>query len=120
MPKRCAAASRFWRRAASSRKGRLTDIVAFELRGWELVVANLPEALQSRLQAARSLDHAAVGSIATRWSCARRSRPEELIQEFAAHGVHIVSLNPIRTTLEDYFVATVGAATPRDTSGIDG
>jgi hypothetical protein len=44
--------------------------------------------------------------------------PERLLQELTAHGVQIVSLNPIRTTLEDYFVTAVGAAAPRDLAGI--
>jgi hypothetical protein len=42
--------------------------------------------------------------------------PEKVIQELASHGVHVVSLNPIRTTLEDYFVSTIGAVAPRDTA----
>jgi hypothetical protein len=44
--------------------------------------------------------------------------PEHLIQQLATHGVRVVSLNPIRTTLEDYFVSTVRTAAPRDTSSI--
>ena len=36
------------------------------------------------------------------------------MHELAQHGVQVVSLNPIRTTLEDYFVTTVrGAAAAR-------
>ena len=33
--------------------------------------------------------------------------PERLIPELVAAGAQLVSLNPIRATLEDYFVATV-------------
>jgi hypothetical protein len=43
--------------------------------------------------------------------------PERLLQELAPHRVRVVSLNPIRTTLEDYFVQTVSRAAPRETSG---
>ena len=34
--------------------------------------------------------------------------PEQLIHELTGHGVHVVSLNPVRITLEDYFVNLVG------------
>ena len=55
-------------------QGRLADIVAFELRGWELVVADVPRVVMPQLQATRAVDHAARRTIATRWSCRRPSR----------------------------------------------
>jgi ABC-2 type transport system ATP-binding protein len=97
-------------------QGRLADIVAFELRGWELVVANLRDETKAALQ----------GRVSTITPLADQRytlelRPETatapLIGELAAAGVQIVSLNPIRTTLEDYFVSVVGAAAPRDFHG---
>jgi ABC-2 type transport system ATP-binding protein len=98
-------------------EGRLSDMVGFELRGWELVVTDLPEVLKPQLQ--KRL--AAI----TKLSQGRYTlelppteAPEQLIQQLATHGVHVVSLNPIRTTLEDYFVSTVRNAAPRDTSSI--
>jgi hypothetical protein len=33
--------------------------------------------------------------------------------------VQVVSLNPVRTTLEDFFVSRVGAAAPRDTEFLE-
>jgi len=44
---------------------------------------------------------------------------EKLLLELTAHGVQVVSLNPLRTTLEDYFVSTVGAARPRNTAFLE-
>ena len=44
--------------------------------------------------------------------------PEKLIYELSLHGVDVVSLNPVRATLEDYFVAAVGEAAPRDTTAL--
>lgn len=99
--------------------GRLADIVAFELRGWELVVSNLPDAAIAPLQ----------GRIASITPLADRrytielpptEPPERLICDLAKQGVQLVSLNPLRTTLEDYFMSIVGAAAPRDLSGISG
>jgi hypothetical protein len=42
-----------------------------------------------------------------------------LIQALAADGAQVLSLNPIRSTLEDYFVSMVNAATPRDAGRMD-
>ena len=98
-------------------QGRLSDIVAFELRGWELVVAGLTEAVKATL-------HDRVTSIVPlsnqRYTLELPPArpPALLIQELSALGVAIVSLNPIRTTHEDYFVSLVGGAKPRDVAGI--
>jgi ABC-2 type transport system ATP-binding protein len=98
--------------------GRLADLVQFELRGWELVVANLGDAtraaLQGRVTSVTPLSHQRY----TLEFPPTVSAPQ-LMHELSEAGVTIVSLNPIRTTLEDYFMSLVGAATPRDLGGID-
>jgi ABC-2 type transport system ATP-binding protein len=98
--------------------GRLADIVAFELRGWELVVANLPQAaldsVRSRVKSIIPLSHGRYTL-----ELAADQKPEKLIQELTAVGVRLVSLNPVRTTLEDYFVTTVGAVERRDTTFLE-
>jgi hypothetical protein len=43
---------------------------------------------------------------------------EEAIADLAQHGVRLISVNPIRTSLEDYFVAMVRGAAARDTSSL--
>ena len=43
--------------------------------------------------------------------------PSRLIHDLTGRGLTIVSLNPVRETLEDYFVQTVAAAGPRQTGG---
>jgi ABC-2 type transport system ATP-binding protein len=98
--------------------GRLADMVAFELRGWEMVVANLPDPTKEKLDGRVSMTPLS----AQRYTLELppNERPERLIQLLAADGVDIVSLNPIRTTLEDYFVSMVNAATPRDLNGLSG
>ena len=98
-------------------QGRLTDMVAFELRGWELVVANLSEdakrALHGRVSSITPLsDHRYTMELPATTATA------PLLHDLAAAGVQIVSLNPIRTTLEDYFVSLVGAAASRDLRGL--
>jgi ABC-2 type transport system ATP-binding protein len=96
--------------------GKLTDLIAFELRGWELVVTGLSEALRASL-ASRGIAITALPQ--DRWNLELPPiAPEPLVNEIAERGAQTVSLNPIRTTLEEYFVKAVAAASPRDTSGL--
>ena len=100
-------------------EGRLADMVAFELRGWELIVSAVPDAIKQRL-ASRVVSMTALADDRYTLELAPEQPAEQLIQELVPHGVKIVSLNPIRTTLEDYFVSTVRGTTPRDTGGLAG
>jgi ABC-2 type transport system ATP-binding protein len=86
--------------------GRLADLVAFQTRGWELVV--------SHLDAARLPPFAAVARRVTEISEGRYTielplepPPDRLLADLAAAGAQLVSLNPIRDTLEDFFVRQV-------------
>jgi ABC-2 type transport system ATP-binding protein len=96
--------------------GRLTDMLAFELRGWELVIAGV---------SAESL--AAVAPRAVRVVSLAQDRftlelppepPEPTIAELTRIGARVVSLNPMRDTLEDYFVRQVSSAPARQASGV--
>jgi ABC-2 type transport system ATP-binding protein len=98
-------------------QGRLTEIVAFELRGWELVVADLRESLKPRL-AGRVTTVTRLSDQRYTLELPPTETPAALIHELAAEGVSIVSLNPVRTTLEDYFVSLVGRAQPRHAVGV--
>jgi len=98
-------------------QGRLADIVAFELRGWELVVADLPEAVKADLQS-RVVSMTPLAHNRYTIELSAGELPEALIHELSRHGVRLVSVNAIRTTLEDFFVSTVRGAVARDTSGI--
>ena len=92
--------------------GRLADMVAFELRGWELVVANVPDTTKAKLHGRASVT--TISNQRYTIELPPHEAPALLIQTLAADGVEVVSLNPIRTTLEDYFVSMVNAASPRD------
>jgi ABC-2 type transport system ATP-binding protein len=100
-------------------EGRLSDMVAFELQRWELVVSELPDAVRATLQG-RVVATTPLSDNRYTLELAPTQAPEQLIHELFGHGVRVVSLTPIRTTLEDYFVTTVRGAAPRDTSGIPG
>jgi ABC-2 type transport system ATP-binding protein len=94
--------------------GRLSEILAFELRGWDVVVARLSDDLRARLAAhARTITALSHGRYAI--ELPPEASPEAFLRELAGGGAQIVSLNPLRETLEDYFVQSVGAAATRDT-----
>jgi ABC-2 type transport system ATP-binding protein len=86
--------------------GRLTDMHPFRASGWEMVVAGagdrLVEALASR---ARRTVRLGEGRYLVDMPLA--PPPEALLGELTAAGAHLVSLNPIRQTLEDFFVEQV-------------
>ena len=82
--------------------GRLTEMLAFRARGWELVVADASDALVAAM------------TLPTRAGYLRElpldPPPERLLGELTAGGARLVSLNPIRDTLEDVFVRQVAGA----------
>src|SRR4051812_12664581 len=80
--------------------GRLADMQAFAVHGWELVMANVPAAALDRIRAgARRV----VTISADRYAIeiAPDGRPEEMLRELTGAGAALVSLNPLRETLED-------------------
>jgi ABC-2 type transport system ATP-binding protein len=92
--------------------GRLADMLAFELGGWELVAADVPEPALAGLGArVRHATRLAEGRYTL--DLPPTEPPERLVQDLASTGARIVSLNPIRQTLEDLYVQKVGTAPPR-------
>jgi len=87
-------------------EGRLSEILAFQARGWELVVADVRPEVLARLapQIRRS-----TGIAAHRYALELpiESRPAAILSELVAAGATLVSLNPLRDTLEDFFVRRV-------------
>lgn len=92
--------------------GRLTEIVGSDVLGWELVVSHLTPASLERLTA---LARAVTPHPDGRYVAALPPQPPEAtVQVLAAAGARVVSLNPVRRTLEDYFVEQVTPATVRE------
>jgi ABC-2 type transport system ATP-binding protein len=88
--------------------GRLADMREFAVQGWELVMANVPAAALDRI---RPIARAVVAVAGDRYviDLPPDGRPEELLRDLAAAGATLVSLNPVRETLEDVFVRRVAA-----------
>ena len=92
--------------------GQLSDLVAFHVRGWELVMTDLDD---------RSLSLATAEGLVVRGTPLGDRRyalelplsvaPDRVLSELTGRGARLVSLTPLRETLEDYFVRQV-AATP--------
>ena len=92
--------------------GRVSDMIAFELKGWELIVSGLPDEVSERLRGqVRGITALTHGRFVL--DLAPEAQPERLIAELRGLGADLVSLNPVRETLEDYFVKQVAAAAPR-------
>jgi ABC-2 type transport system ATP-binding protein len=88
--------------------GRLSEILAFDVSGWELVMANLePGTLQALGARVRTITRISDGRYAI--ELAADQEPERMVAELRSKGGRFVSLNPLRTTLEDYFVRQVTA-----------
>jgi ABC-2 type transport system ATP-binding protein len=89
--------------------GKLTDILAFQVRGWELVVANLRRDVLDRL-GARVRRHTEISKDRYSLELSLAESPERVLADLTATGATLVSLNPIRDTLEDFFVRRVAEA----------
>jgi ABC-2 type transport system ATP-binding protein len=86
--------------------GRLADMVPFRPRGWEMVVAGARDATIASL-GARVLRSIRIGDERYTLELPLDPPPERLLADLTAAGAHLVSLNPIRDTLEDFFVQQV-------------
>jgi ABC-2 type transport system ATP-binding protein len=88
--------------------GSLAELTDGAARGFEMVVAGLStavaEALQPRVAALTRIDEG-------RYSVhlGPGLRPEPLVAELAAAGASLVSVSPLRTTLEDVFMEVLAS-----------
>jgi ABC-2 type transport system ATP-binding protein len=91
--------------------GPLSEILAFEVRGWELVIAGVTDgALEQARQRGHIVRATPLGPERYALELLPLVPPEQILAALVAQGAHLVSLNPLRATLEDYFVRQVAAA----------
>jgi ABC-2 type transport system ATP-binding protein len=94
--------------------GQLADLVAFEIRGWELVVAGVTAATLEQARGIGQVVRATpLGEDRYALELPLSVAPDQVLSNLTARGARLISLNPVRETLEDYFVRQVGAA-PRE------
>jgi ABC-2 type transport system ATP-binding protein len=86
--------------------GTLAELQEFSVLGWEVVVANVAstalDALRPRVRRVTRIagDRYAIDLDAS-------ARPEDLLSELTESGASLVSINPLRETLEDLFVRRI-------------
>lgn len=97
--------------------GRLSDMVAYELKGWEIVAAGVGDDLQSDLRT-RVRGVAPIGEGRVSIQLAADAKPEVLLAELRSRGATVESMNPVRDTLEDFFLRQVKNAEQRRTEGL--
>jgi ABC-2 type transport system ATP-binding protein len=86
--------------------GSLAEMVDFQVRGWELVVSDLPESALERLRTTAKGIRALPGN-RHELQLAADVSPERVMSELSTTGARLVSINPVRQTLEDVFIARV-------------
>jgi ABC-2 type transport system ATP-binding protein len=86
--------------------GALADILAFQVHGWELVMSGVSPDLVARIKpAVRRATEISPGRYSLELSLDQP--PERILAELTASGASLVSLNPMRDTLEDFFMKRV-------------
>ena len=86
--------------------GTLSEILAFQARGWELVVADVaPHVVEQVKSTATRVTEISPGRFAIELPLSQP--PERILADLASAGGTLVSMNPLRDTLEDFFVRQV-------------
>jgi ABC-2 type transport system ATP-binding protein len=83
--------------------GTLSELTAGAARGWEIIVDDLPETLASRL-AGEIRRIVPIGGRRYSLELDPATRPEQLVGDLAAAGASLVSVTPLRATLEEFFL----------------
>ena len=91
--------------------GDLSELLAFQVRAWELVVASVSDTLLQQARAAGDVTRITpLGGQRFALEVPLSADPARVMAAFGAHGGQLVSLNPVRETLEDFFVRQIAAA----------
>ena len=89
--------------------GPLSELLALRVRGWELAVSGVTRDVIDR-RGAGILKVTPLGGDRFMLELPLSPPPEQVLSELVGQGASLVSLNPIRDTLEDLFVQKVARA----------
>lgn len=89
--------------------GRLSDMLQLQARGWELVASRVTPALLAAITP-HVTRVVAIGGDRYAFDVPLDPPPERLLADLSTGGATLVSINPIRDTLEDLFVQQVTGA----------
>jgi ABC-2 type transport system ATP-binding protein len=97
----------------------LRELNAFRIRGWEVVVSGMTDAnLQQLTRDAIIVRSTRLGEERHAVEVPPSTTPEAVLPALTSGGAHVVSLQPLRDTLEDLFIQKVrGAETRRGVEG---
>jgi ABC-2 type transport system ATP-binding protein len=91
--------------------GTLAEMSEFAIRGWEVVVSGLSpssrDQLSGRLASVTEISDGRYALVLP-----ADAEPERIVSEVAALGGRVISMMPLRDTLEDVFVRYVEASAP--------
>ena len=94
--------------------GDLSEMHAFQARAWELVVAGLEDTVLERATASGQVVRVTpLGAQRYALELPLSAAPDRVVADLVALGAELVSVNPVRETLEDFFVRQI-AAVPQD------
>ena len=94
------------------KSGRLSDMLDLQAQGWELVVGSVSDTLARTLET-RARRMTRIGDGRYTLELPLDPAPDRFVAELAGAGATIVSLNPLRETLEDIFVEQVAKSGDR-------
>ncbi|RPJ75519.1 MAG: ABC transporter ATP-binding protein, partial [Acidobacteria bacterium] len=86
--------------------GRLAEMLAFDVRGWELVAGGVGEATLAAVKG-RCTRYTPIAEGRYTFELPAAARTEEVMSALVSSGATIVSLNPVRETLEEFFMRQV-------------
>ena len=89
-----------------------SEMVPFRIRGWDLVLAGVSGDAAASL-AARGAAATALGDGRYHVVLPSTASSDEAVALAASVGAELVSMNPVRDTLEDFFLAHVQQGPPR-------
>ena len=86
--------------------GSVSELVEFSIRAWDLLLDGVDQALMARLRA-DDVEVTSLGGGRVQVHFAGSRPPEPILQLASAAGARVLSLQPIRETLEDVFLKHV-------------
>jgi ABC-2 type transport system ATP-binding protein len=88
--------------------GRLSEMLAFRARAWEMVAAQVSQPVLASISP-RATRVTKIGDDRFSFELPLGQPIDRILSELTAGGSALVSLNPVRETLEDFFVEQVSA-----------
>jgi len=87
--------------------GTLAELTSAQQHGWEIVASGVNESTLQRLRAKPGVAVTPISEGRFSFDLKAADRPEPFVAELSASGATLVSVSPLRTTLEDVFMERI-------------